>query len=230
MAHVFQVMAGNSRLGDGRSHLSGTSGLLEPIIHANGRAEFFDSAFLFAEHSPSHVNFPCPICKCQDLLTLRELGSIPVPSAEDDEIIPEIRIGATGIVMPDRIQLARWFKVPVPPRFKRSKLHASAIRDGRQHATFTFFSTFSFETVFFTPNLITLSVALAASMLSGLRSWSRLKKLACEEDRGIALELTVRKHAYQARNTAWEKLNYCSGCGMVHDRDGKRSLPWYSML
>jgi hypothetical protein len=171
----------------------------------------------------------CPVCSKPKLKTLSQLGLLTLPDT-DEERLHDIRIGASGIVLPDEAQLARWFKVPVPPAFIKSKHHAQAGKEGKLHATFTFLSMLSFISVFFTPNLVTISTAALAGLISGFRSWSSVKKLAWEEDKGIALELTVRKQAFRARNAAWEKLYYCSGCGMVHDRQGKRSLPWYSML
>jgi len=172
----------------------------------------------------------CPVCRSSSLLTLSELAHSPEPEDEDGFVTPDVKIGATGIVMPGRAQLARWFKVPVVPQLKPSKLHSKAKKEGKSHGVFTFFSAFSFQSVFFTPCPSTILIAFAAAIFAGYRSFSTVKKVALKEDDGIKLELTVRVHAYKSRTTAWDKLYYCSGCGMVHDREGKRSLPWYSML
>jgi hypothetical protein len=172
----------------------------------------------------------CPVCRSSALITLSELGQTPTSEDEDGYVVPDVQIGATGIVLPGRNQLVRWFKVPVVPRLAKSKLHAKATSEGKHHGIFTFFSSFSFQTVFFTPCPSTVLVALGIACVAGYRSYSTLKKAALHEDGAIKLEMNVRVHAYKSRNTAWEKLFYCSGCGMVHDRDGKRSLPWYSML
>jgi len=230
MAHVFQMMAGTSRQGDVFMDGPGSTNLLDYLTERKKEANRFDFPVYLDSDDSWRAICSCPICLGEKLMTLSELGALPHPDSKDYELIPDIRIGATGIVLPDRIQLARWFKVPIPPKFTKSKFHSKAKRDGKQHATLTFFSTISFESVFFTPNLTTITLALLVAFASGFKSWSSLKKLAREEDRAIALELTVRKHAFRARNAAWEKLYYCSGCGMVHDREGKRSLPWYSML
>lgn len=172
----------------------------------------------------------CPVCRSSSLITLSELGSTPTTEDEDGYVVPDVKIGATGIVIPGRNQLVRWFKVPVVPKLAKSRLHAKATAEGKHHGLFTFFSMFSFETVFFTPCPSTLVLALLMALGAGYRSYSTLKKAALTEDGAIKLELNVRVHAYKSRNSAWEKLFYCSGCGMVHDREGKRSLPWYSML
>ncbi|MDR3689671.1 MAG: hypothetical protein P4L46_09865 [Fimbriimonas sp.] len=184
---------------------------------------------LYGENPTPGLGLPCPICESTDLVSLSELAAVLTLDPADDRI-PDVRIGRTGIVLPDGVQLARWFRVPIPPKFKRSKFHKKANRDGRQHAIVTFASTFSFETVFFTPNLITVLIAVAAGIGAGWRSWSLIKRSALEEDCAIASELNVRKHAYRSRCAAWKRLYYCSDCGMVHDHAGKRSLPWYSML
>lgn len=172
----------------------------------------------------------CPVCRSESLITLSELGQTPLDADEDGYVVPDVKIGATGIVIPGHSQLVRWFKVPVVPKLAKSRLHAKATQEGKHHGIFTFFSAFSFETVFFTPCPSTLILALLMAIGAGYRSYSTLEKAATKEDGEIKLELNVRVHAYKARNHAWEKLFYCSGCGMVHDREGKRSLPWYSML
>ncbi len=230
MAHVFQMMAGASNQIQMSTRLPSSARLIEDIDFRPDLTAAARERHSFSTDDLSMKMSSCPVCSGRSLMTLADLGAVPVPGPEDDEIVPNIGIGMTGIVLPDPRQLARWFKVPVPPKFTRSRLHLRAKRDGKQHGTFTFFSTISFETVFFTPNIFTMCVAFTASMIAGVRSWSSVNKLACEEDRGIALELTVRKQAFRARNGAWDRLYYCTECGMVHDRQGKRSLPWYSML
>ena len=189
-----------------------------------------DSVEVFAAADSSGRMCTCPVCRSKLLSTLSEIADTPEPEDEDGYVIPDVQVGATGIVMPGRDQLARWFKVPVVPKFSRSKYHHKAETEAKHHGVFTFFSTFSFQTVFFTPCPSTLLAALAFAGVAAYRSFSALKKVAKREDQGIKLEMTVRIHAYKARNSAWERLYYCAGCGMVHDREGKRSLPWYSML
>ncbi len=172
----------------------------------------------------------CPVCRSEQLITLSELGSTPSSEDEDGYVVPDVKVGATGIVIPGRAQLVRWFKVPVVPKMSRSKLHEKAKTEGKHHGIFTFLSAFSFQTVFFTPCPSTLLASVLAAGGAGYRTYKSLKKAALTEDQAIGLELTVRVHAYKARNTAWDRLFYCAGCGMVHDREGKKSLPWYSML
>jgi len=224
------MMAGTSKLGSkhARSGVSADIGCLETADFES--MQRLDSRVYLQMDDLSEPMCVCPVCTGSELHTLSALGSTRVPGPEEDELVPNIAIGATGIVLPDPGQLARWFRVPIPPKFKKSRLHAKALQEGKQHGIFTFFSTFSFVTVFFTPNRFSIGLSLLASVGTGLRSWFSIKRLAYEEDRGIALELTVRKHAYKARIAAWERLYYCNGCGLVHDRVGRRSLPWYSML
>ena len=248
VAHVFQMMAGatknspltfrglqSARTADSEFDLQGSGSLLSDLkeFDAKESSRFFDShdisrVFEFSDSSGRMCT--CPVCRSDSLITLSELGQTPSGADEDGYVVPDVQIGATGIVMPGRSQLVRWFKVPVVPKLSESKLHAKATKEGKHHGMFTFFSTFSFETVFFTPCPSTILLAMAMAVGAGYRSFTTLKKAARIEDKAIGLELKVRVHAYKARNTAWEKLFYCSGCGMVHDRDGKRSLPWYSML
>ncbi len=191
-----------------------------------------DAVGIFETEDASGRMCSCPVCRSKSLLTLTEIAETPKPESldEDGYLVPDVQVGATGIVMPDRNQLARWFKVPTVPKFSRSKYHQKAQLEAKHHGIFTFFSTFSFQTVFFTPCPSTILISMATAAFASYRSYSLLKKVATHEDKGIKLEMTVRNQAYKARNTAWEKLYYCSGCGMVHDRDGRRSLPWYSML
>jgi hypothetical protein len=172
----------------------------------------------------------CPVCKSEQLITLSELGKTPSFEDEDGYVVPDVKIGATGIVIPGRAQLVRWFKVPVVPKMSKSKLHEKAKVEGKHHSMFTFLSAFSFQTVFFTPCPSTILSSILAAGGAGYRTYKSLKKAALTEDQAIGLELKVRVHAYKARNTAWDRLFYCAGCGMVHDREGKKSLPWYAML
>ena len=195
-----------------------------------GTFDQFDSTRSFDLADATGRMCTCPVCRNSNLLTLSELGSTPSSEDEDGYVVPDVQIGATGIVMPGRNQLVRWFKTPVVPKMSRSKLHLKAKTEAKHHGFFAFFSTFSFETVFFTPCPSTILLAMATAGAAGYRTYSHLKKAANTEDKAIKLELNVRVHAVSARSVAWEKLFYCTGCGMVHDREGKRSLPWYSML
>jgi len=227
---VFQMMAGTTksspvsfrRLQSGRSS--------ESIFDLSIERVAFDSLEVFTAIDSSGRMCTCPVCRSKSLTTLSEIAETPILDDGEGHVIPDVKIGATGIVMPGRHQLARWFKVPVVPTFTRSKYHGKAEQEAKHHGVFTFFSTFSFQTVFFTPCPSTILIAIGVAAVAAVRSFSLIKKVAVNEDKGIKLELNARVHAYKARNSAWERLYYCGGCGMVHDREGRRSLPWYSML
>lgn len=230
VAHVFQMMAGTTRNSPitfrGLQSARSTDSILDLQFVRNP----LDSLEVFEAEDASGRMCTCPVCRSKSLLALSEIAQTPDAEDEDGYVVPDVQIGATGIVMPGRNQLARWFKVPVVPKFSRSKYHQKATIEAKHHGIFTFFSSFSFQTVFFTPCPSTLLIAMAIAGVAAYRTFTLLKKVANKEDQGIKLEMTVRVHAYKARNSAWERLYYCSGCGMVHDREGRRSLPWYSML
>lgn len=204
--------------------------LPESIFDLHIERPRLDRLEIFEVVDPSGRMCSCPICRSSSVVPLSELAQIPESEDEDGYVIPDVQIGATGIVMPGREQLARWFRVPVVPKQYKSRLHAKARIEAKHHSIFTFLSTFSFQTVFFSPCLLTLASAFGVGIIAGYRSYITLEKAANNEDQGIKLEMTVRQHAFQSRTSAWERLYYCAGCGMVHDREGKRSLPWYSML
>lgn len=193
-------------------------------------SESLDTLDIFEPVDLTERMCSCPVCRGKALMALSEIATTPETADEDGYVVPDVQVGATGIVMPGRAQLARWFKVPVLPKFNRSKYHQKAKLEAKHHGMFTFFSGFSFLTVFFPPCPQTLVVAAAASGITSWRSYTVMKKAARKEDSEIKLEMDVRMQAFKARSTAWQKLYYCTGCGMVHDREGKRSLPWYSML
>lgn len=195
-----------------------------------GRIDPLETLDVFEPVDASGRMCTCPVCRGSSLLTLAEIAQTPDTADEDGYVVPDVQVGATGIVMPGRHQLARWFKVPIVPKFSRSKYHQKATLEAKHHGIFTFFSTLSFETVFFPLCPVTMFLSVLFAVIAAYRSFSILKKTALREDKEIKLEMTVRMHAYKARNSAWHKLFYCAGCGMVHDREGKRSLPWYSML
>jgi hypothetical protein len=230
VAHVFQMMAGTARISplNFKGHQSARAS--DFIFDSQLEGTSLDGMEVFNKADSSGRMCTCPVCRSKSISTLSEIAQTQVSEDEEGYVVPDIQVGATGIVMPGRDQLARWFKVPVVPKFKKSKYHQKAASEAKQHGTFTFFSTFSFQTVFFTPCPSTLLFALLVAGVASFRSFSTIKKHAVKEDLGINQELTVRVRAYQARNSAWERLYYCAGCGMVHDREGKRSLPWYSML
>jgi hypothetical protein len=230
VAHVFQMMAGTSK--SSPISFKGLQSARSPdsIFDLPFEREPLDAIEIFDRIDATGRMCTCPVCRSTNLSTLSEIAETPDSEDEDGYVVPDVQVGATGIVMPGRDQLARWFKVPVVPKFRKSKYHLKAANEAKHHGIFTFFSMFSFETVFFTPCPSTMLFALIVSCVAAYRSFSLLKVKAHDEDKGIKLELNVRMHAYKARNSAWDRLYYCGGCGMVHDREGKRSLPWYSML
>jgi len=224
-------MAGTSQFEPSTIEVQVSESIIESIKEIDKGVDRFDPPTPFDAFQLIESGAACPICGGAHLDTLADLANALNGIDQDElEIVPEVRIGATGIVLPDKLQLARWFKVPIPPKFKKSRLHKKAEKDGKHLGVFTFLSTISFETVFFNPTIFTMGIAAVLAVTAAFRGWLSIHKLALEEDKGIALELTVRKRAFRARNDAWQTLYYCSDCGMVHDREGRRSLPWYSML
>lgn len=230
VAHVFQMMAGATKGSPISFKGLQSARSSDSIFDIQFEGNILDATGIFEAADPSGRMCTCPVCRSKSLSTLSEIAQTPDSEDEDGYVIPDVQVGATGIVMPGRDQLARWFKVPVVPKFKQSRFHSKATSEAKHHGVFTFFSVFSFQTVFFTPCPSTILLSFLVAGVAAYRSFSLIKKFAVEEDKGIKLELTVRLHAYKARNSAWERLYYCAGCGMVHDQEGKRSLPWYSML
>jgi len=230
MAHVFQVMAGTSRLCGLALRAPISIDLLKFVDDVERDETLFGDPELQVWDRPISSARVCPICRDESVMSLTEVSLTMEVGSFDWEDLKKVRIGATGIVLPSQTQMRHWFKAPIEPSSIKSKRHRDAAQDGKHHAAFTFFASLSFVTVFFSPNLITLLPAAIAALASGYRSWLLGHKLALEEDKAIAVEHAVRRQAFAARSKAWDNLTYCSGCGMVHDRKGKRSVPWYSML
>ncbi len=172
----------------------------------------------------------CPVCRGKAILALSELAEIPGSVIGHSSEPTNLHVGATGMVVPDIFQLARWFRVPVPPKFNVSKLHDRARRDSAVSGVVTAISTFALQTLFFAPSMATVFIAAVTGSMVGAATFSLVKRAAIAEDIQTDLDASIRTPASNPKIAGCDKLFYCPGCGMVHDRETRRAVPWYSML
>jgi hypothetical protein len=171
----------------------------------------------------------CPVCRGKAILALSELAEIPGSGIGHSLEPANLHVGVTGMVVPAIFQLARWFRVPLPPKYSVSKLHGRAHRDGLVSGAITAIATFGLQALFFSPSIATISIALFVGLLVGAATHSLVKRAAIADDIRTDLEASTRTATDGPKIAGCDKLFYCPGCGMVHDRETSRALPWYSM-